>query len=177
MIEKYQFLERESSPRIVKEMTKLYGIKEVQGEGDNPVILDWAKEIGEYLGAEYIKDETPWCGLVMGIVAKRAKFEPPKMCLRARAWVNFGNRVLIPELGSIVVFVRAGGGGHVGLYVAEDESHYHILGGNQGDAVSIVRIDKQRLWAVRECPWKLKRPDSVRRIFMDTTGQISQNED
>jgi hypothetical protein len=57
-------------PRMVAEARKLYGIAEVQGSGDNPVILAWAKELG--LAKIYNHDEIPWCGLFVAIVAKRA---------------------------------------------------------------------------------------------------------
>ena len=39
--------------------------------------------------------------------------------------------------------------GHVALYWAEDEDHYHILGGNQSDAVSITKIAKSRFLGAR----------------------------
>jgi hypothetical protein len=42
------------------------------------------------------------------------------------------------------VFTRSGGG-HVGLYVGEDATHYHVLGGNQANLVSIMRLAKGRL--------------------------------
>jgi len=37
----------------------------------------------------------------------------------------------------------------VGFYVGEDATHLHVLGGNQGDAVSITRIPKDRLSEMR----------------------------
>ena len=43
-----------------------------------------------------------------------------------------------------MVFTRAGRG-HVGLYLGEDATHFHILGGNQTNNVSITRIAKVRL--------------------------------
>jgi hypothetical protein len=43
----------------------------------------------------------------------------------------------------------SGGPGHVGLYVGQDASHYYVLGGNQGDAASIMRIARNRLIASR----------------------------
>ena len=48
----------------------------------------------------------------------------------------------------MLVFERDGGG-HVGFYVGEDGTHYHVLGGNQDDAVSIAKIAKSRLVASR----------------------------
>jgi hypothetical protein len=40
---------------------------------------------------------------------------------------------------AVLVFERPGGG-HVGYYFGEDATAYHVLGGNQGDAVTIARI-------------------------------------
>ena len=48
------------------------------------------------------------------------------------------------------------GGGHVGFYVGEDSTAYHVLSGNQFDKVGITRIDKSRLVAIR---WPLRRDD------------------
>lgn len=48
----------------------------------------------------------------------------------------------------MLVFDRAGGG-HVGFYVGEDLTSYHVLGGNQGDRVSIMRLEKSRCVARR----------------------------
>ena len=53
-----------------------------------------------------------------------------------------------PALGAVVVFWRISpnsGKGHVGFYVGEDGEAYYVLGGNQGDAVSVVRISRDRL--------------------------------
>lgn len=41
------------------------------------------------------------------------------------------------------------GGGHVAFAVGEDATHFHVLGGNQGARVSIMRIEKARLAACR----------------------------
>lgn len=171
---KYKWLEEEKSPRILREMLKLHGTKEYGGEDDNPKILAWANEIRPYVGIDYKHDSTPWCGLVMGVVAHRAKFTPPKICVRAKEWLKFGWGIE-PELGCVLVFSRRGGG-HVGLYVGEDDNYYHVLGGNQKDSVSFTRISKDRLSGSRECPWKYRKPDGIRKVKLDSQGIISYNE-
>ncbi len=68
-----------------------------------------------------------------------------------RALLKFGAPVS-PTLGAILVFwrgKRTGWLGHVGFYTGEDTSAYHVLGGNQGDKVSITRIAKERLLEAR----------------------------
>lgn len=107
---------------------------------------------------------------------KRAEFAPVANPLWARNWAGFGTKAAKPSLGDILVFERAGGGGHVGIYVGEDATAYHVLGGNQGDAVSIARVAKDRCLAVRRCPWKLAQPANVRPIRLAAGGALSTNE-
>ena len=73
------------------------------------------------------------------------------------------------------VFKRDGGG-HVGIYVGEDKTHYHIIGGNQGNEVSIMRIAKNRMHEARRTAWKIAQPYNVRVIKLESQGRISQNE-
>jgi hypothetical protein len=51
--------------------------------------------------------------------------------------------------------------GHVAFYAGEDETHYHVLGGNQSQTVSVTRITKQRFidsrWPKRGGPATGKR--------------------
>lgn len=175
MAGRYAWLLKEPNLKMLSQALSFYDLHEIAGDAHNPVIMGWAKELGPYLGAAYKADETPWCGLFMGICALRSGQTPPKICIRAREWGNFGKPKKIPQLSDVLVFTR-NGGGHVGLYVAEDQDCFHVLGGNQGDAVSIVRIGKNRLVAARECVWQGIRPANVRRVLMDITGKISHNE-
>lgn len=169
----YQWLGAEQLPPLMLiEALKLYGVTERAGDENNPVILDWAKELGPQVAARYTADSIPWCGLFMGVVAKRAGFTPPMLPERARQWSNFGVHQDDPSLGDLLVFER-GGGGHVGLYIGEDPKAYHVLGGNQGDAVSIVRIGKVRLLAVRA---PAPRGVEPARILLSMAGAPSTNE-
>jgi uncharacterized protein (TIGR02594 family) len=170
MLATYAWLQKEEAPRILVEAIKLYGVKEVIGENDNPTILDWADEIG--VGKLYQRDSVPWCGLFMGVVAKRAGKEVPANPLWARNWSKWGVPCL-PELGCVLVFSRESGG-HVGVYVGEDIECYHVLGGNQSDSVCITRIKKNRLLSAR-CAYRVK-PANVRKIILSPTGIVSSNE-
>jgi uncharacterized protein (TIGR02594 family) len=167
----YAWLAHEGAPRMLVEALKLYGIKEVIGSGDNHVIVDWAKEIG----VSYSHDETPWCGLMMAVVARRAGKELPPCPLWALDWKDhFGHAVAQPMLGDVMVFSRAGGG-HVSLYVGEDSACWHCLGGNQGDRVSFTRIPKTRQhWARR--PDYTIQPANVRVVHLAASGAISSKE-
>lgn len=168
--DRYSFLLSEPWPRMLLEALRLYGIQETQGPRNTPEIMAWAKE----LKITYLSDSVPWCGLFMAIVARRAGKPTPKIPLWARAWADWGLTSDVPMLGDVLVFCR-GSGGHVGLYVAEDGECYHVLGGNQGDAVSIVRIARPRLIAARRF-YKAEIPANVRVIVLSGDGKVSVNE-
>ncbi|MCI9879598.1 TIGR02594 family protein [Methylobacterium goesingense] len=170
----YAWLARETGPNILLEALALYGTKETPGAASNPAILAWARETG--VAGAYVNDGIAWCGLFVAVVAKRAGFEPVKNPLWARNWATFGTKADKPSLGDVLVFERAGGGGHVGLYIGESATVFYVLGGNQGDAVSIAPIAKGRLLAVRRCPWKIAQPAGVRPIRLAVTGALSTNE-
>lgn len=160
-------------PRMVAEALRLYGTVETPGTADNPVILGWAKEAG--LSKAYSSDAVPWCGLFMALVAKRAGKAAPAKPLWARSWSRFGIASPQAAPGDVLVFSRARGGGHVGLYVGEDETAFHVLGGNQADAVSIVRIAKSRCIAIRRPIYRVQ-PVSVAPVHLAASGVISTDE-
>lgn len=176
---KYQWLLNEGGPRMISEALKLYGTIEAPGKTNNPTIVAWAKEVGGKVQTVYKADEIPWCGLFMAVVAQRAAKAVVKDPLWALNWGTFGKATDTPMLGDVLVFVRktAEGktAGHVALYVGEDASYYHILGGNQSDKVCITRIDKKRLYAARRPNYNVQ-PKNVRVIKLSNTGTISSNE-
>jgi len=172
--EQYQWLLKEGAPKILVEFLKLYGVKEDLSIRNNPTILGWAKELG--LSGVYKADSIAWCGLACGIAAKRAgkafSFNP----LWALNWAKFGTPVDIPMLGDILTFTRKQGG-HVAIYIGEDDTCYHILGGNQSDQVNIVRKLKKNLYKARRPIYSIATPPNVRRIFLSTKGVLSSKED
>lgn len=169
----YEWLGLEPAPRHLLKAVELYGVAETVGSKHNPVILGWAKEVD--LEKVYVNDEIPWCGLFMATVMKRAGRPVVDNCLRALAWNNFGVAVDTPMLGDVLTFTRKGGG-HVGLYVFETPTHFGVLGGNQGNQVSIVKIDRQRLSQARR-PEYTNPPTNIRRIFFNPVdGTVSDNE-
>lgn len=173
--QEYVFLNKEPGPRVIKEALTLLGVKEIVGEKHNAQILGWAKELG--LSRIYSSDEIPWCGLFIAYVIKKADFTPVIDPLWARNWVKFGTKQDVAMLGDILVFSRGATGGHVGLYVAEDATCYHVLGGNQGNKVSIVRIEKSRCIGIRRCPWKIAEPANVRQVKVKViNGIVSKDE-
>lgn len=172
--ERYGWLARESGPRMLVEALKLFGTLEKPGAADNPTIIAWAKEVGGEVADVYKADSIAWCGLFMAVVAKRAGKDFPAHPLWALSWSAFGAKADAPALGDVLVFTR-NGGGHVGLYVGEDASAFHVLGGNQSDRVCIARIAKARLYAVRRPLYRVA-PANVRPIHLDAAGAMSANE-
>jgi uncharacterized protein (TIGR02594 family) len=174
---KYGWLANEPGPRLLVEMLLLHGTIEATGPADNPMILKWAKDIG--LGHIYQHDAIAWCGLTVAYAAAQAGWghAPRGNALWARNWLAWGNPVDLGKemLSDVLVFAR-GTSGHVGLYVGEDKDCFHVLGGNQGDAVSIKRIPKARLISGRQCPWRVSRPANVRKVYLDSSGAVSVNE-
>ena len=156
------------------EAARLIGTEEIKGPEHNPVIMDWAEHLSTY----YEKDETPWCGLFVGhcVGSQLVSEALPDNILGARNWNNFGQEVT-PQFGSILVFWRGspdGWKGHVGFYWAEDETTYHVLGGNQSDAVNIQRLSKERLISAR-WPNHVAQTNIIRHATKG--GIISTNEE
>lgn len=162
-------------PRVVSEALVLHGTLEAPGAADNPVILAWAREVGKDVAAVYGHDSIPWCGLFVAVCCKRAGKPVIAGPLWAASWAKWGQPSLAPSLGDVLVF-RRDGGGHVGFYVAEDATAYHVLGGNQGDRVCITRILKTRLSAARRPVWQLSQPGSVKPYRVAASGALSTNE-
>ncbi len=169
----YNFLQEEKSPQILVQAVKMLGVKEIVGKKHNPVILGWAKELG--LNKVYTADEIPWCGLAVGYAAHKAGLKVVDKPLWALNWAKFGTKVNEPMLGDVLTFKR-NGGGHVGIYIGEDKDCYHVLGGNQGNAMSITRILKTRLYQARRTAWKVAQPANVRKVLLNAKGTISKNE-
>lgn len=159
-------------PRMVDEALKLFGTIETPGSGNTPTIMAWAAETG--LQRVYTADSVPWCGLFMAVVARRAGKTLPSSPLWALSWSKFGEAGGQPRLGDVLTFKRDGGG-HVAMYVGEDASCYHVLGGNQSDRVCITRILKSRLYSVRR-EYRVGPPATAKPYILAPTGAVSIDE-
>ncbi len=172
----YAWLEAvDGLPRTIVEGVKLLGVAEAPGSVNDKVIIEWANQIGGSVAEVYKADEIPWCGLFAAIVCQRAGKPIPKNPLWALSWSAWGVPVDDPELGDVLVFKREGGG-HVGFYIAEDPTAYHVLGGNQGDRVCITRVAKARFYAARRPEWAVGAPAGRRRFIVAASGKLSTNE-
>lgn len=164
-------------PRTITEALALHGVAEVVGKGSNRTIMGWRDELN-LAGVRitgFSDDDIPWCGLFAAIVAHRAGKAVPENPLWARNWAKFGVPQERPGLGDVLVYERAGGGGHVNYYIGEDTHAYHGIGGNQANRANITRIAKSRCIAVRR-PIYSHAPASVRPFQLAAAGALSRNE-
>lgn len=159
-------------PMLVAAVSYL-GLQEVPGANHNKVILDMAAALGRKAGIAITDDETPWCGTFMGAVCQLAGGEPPDICVRARSWLDWGEATGMPYRGDVLVFSRPGGA-HVCQYMAEDATHYHVIGGNQNNAVSVTRIPIVRLLGARRMPGKAAER-GLRRLVLRSAAKTAES--
>lgn len=130
-------------PPWIEVAKSLIGTAECAGSENNPKIIAWAKTIGGDIENSYVADSIPWCGLYTTHCFVDSGIKPVEGSLWALNWARFGTKLKEPCFGCVMSFQRTGGG-HVGFYMSEDATHYHILGGNQSDAVNITRVAKSQ---------------------------------
>lgn len=142
---------------------------------DNSLLRRWLRSDGATLGDPA---RLPWCGdyVETCIALTQPDEDLPANPYGARNWLSFGIPVQ-PQVGAVLVFWRGrrdGWQGHVGFYVGEDATHYHVLGGNQSNAITITRVRKDRLLGAR-WPDTAERPNGIiaRRPAI---GTVSTNE-
>lgn len=122
--------------------------------------------------------DVPWCGAFVATVMRHwnPAIALPSNPLGAQSWLEFGESCA-PQLGAVMVFWRVNPDswkGHAGLYWGEDDDCYHILGGNQSNAVTITRVSKRRLKGAR---WPLGFEQLHKRIILSRKGvPVSRDE-
>lgn len=128
----------------IVEATKHIGLKEIAGPKHNQTILQWVKNLGGW----FTDDETPWCGTFIAQCLKEAGRGVPKHWYRALAYESYGTRLAKPAYGCIGVMSRTGGG-HVTFIIGETKDSKYLvgLGGNQSNAVNLMKFDKSRFTA------------------------------
>lgn len=146
---------------------KQIGEREWAGEAaNNPKIVQWFEKID---APWFTTDETPWCAAFVGAMLVDAGLDSSGSA-RARSYENWGEECdALP--GAIAVLSRGRNPkqGHVGFVIAVDEGEGMIclLGGNQGDAVSIDWFPLRRVVTCR-WPTGCARPKNA--VSMVATG-------
>lgn len=159
-------------PVWLTEARKYRGLREIHGAITEPVIGRWLKA----LGAWWNEDETPWCGTAVAAWMKACGIQLPKAWYRAKSWLNWGIDIHRPAVGCVVVFERSGGG-HVGLVVGKDQlGRLMVLGGNQGDSVSIAPFDPARALGFRWPMDYMYLPLDFDLPVLASSGKSSTNE-
>lgn len=127
-----------------------YGVKEISGAKDHPQIINYFTSMG--FNKTKFKDETAWCSAFANWVAKQAGYEYTNK-LTARSWLTVGQSTEKPQTGDVVVLWRESPNswkGHVGFLVKQSKRYVYLLGGNQGNSVSIKAYPKNRVLDYRK---------------------------
>lgn len=132
------------APAWITEAVKHIGLKEIVGPKHNTKIISWIKNLGGW----FTTDEVPWCGTFIAQCLKQANRGYPKHWYRALAYESYGTRLAKPAYGCIGVMARSGGG-HVTFIVGETNDGKYLvgLGGNQSNAVNLMKFPKSRFTA------------------------------
>jgi len=175
---KYKWINEQGPlPKLVTAALNYIDLKETPGAGNSPVIMGMAKRLG--VDNIYVSDSISWCALFISflcvIADKPMPFKQYEI-LRAASYAKWGEAVPAGKeaLGDILVFSRPGGN-HVGLYIAESPTTFHVLGGNQSDAVTFTEIKKNRMIACRRF-YSIAPPASVKKYLLSSTGVVSTDE-
>lgn len=129
----------------VEEARKFIGLSEINGAQHAPEILQMWRDIKR---GGIKDDETPWCAAFVGAMLERAGFRSSRF-ESAKSYLQWGQQLVMPVPGCVVVFTRQGGG-HVGFAVGRDKAgNLLILGGNQADAVNIKAFPVSRVTGYR----------------------------
>lgn len=181
---KYDFLEpiKEDLPKLVRKGLEFLGLKEIPGQGYNPIIRSWANDLG--IQGIYKNDDESWCAVFISWLCwfwKKPMVGTQYFLIRAASYLKWGIAVPLEEacLGDICVFKRPGGN-HVGILIAVTKVNgkittLHILGGNQSNAVTITEIAAERCIGVRRF-YATAKPVAAIQYVVDSSGKLSANE-
>ena len=162
----------DDAPPWITAGKQVYGLHETR---DKAKLAAWLKSDGKTLG-----DPTalPWCGdfaetcIKIGLPGEPFPGAVGANPYWARNWASFGLQCK-PCVGAVLVFERGPTSGHVGFAVGIDPDSFHVLGGNQGDTVSVVRVARSRLLSSR---WPATWTGPQRALPQMSGGMISLNE-
>jgi uncharacterized protein (TIGR02594 family) len=124
------------------------GTEEIPGATEhNPRILEYHASVT----GGFDENEIPWCSSFVNWCMEQSDIKGTDSA-KARSWEKWGKKLSKPKRGAVAVFWReskSSGKGHVGFFVEENSTHVSVLGGNQGDRVSVDKYPKARLLSYR----------------------------
>ena len=121
---------------------------ELSDHDGNPRIVAYHATTGG--GSE--PDSVPWCSSFVNFCVEKAGLKGTDS-KAARSWMKWGREATEFFPGCIVVLERgAAPQGHVGFFVGTESGRIRLLGGNQGDRVSIASFDASIVLAIRQAP-------------------------
>lgn len=139
---------------LLIQMLTNYGLREVDGPQSNPEIIAMGKELGFDITDD---STTAWCSLAINYYAKKCGYAYTGK-LDARSWLKMPVVVLKPTIGDVVVLWRESHEswkGHVGLFIAWDNKTVWVLGGNQGNMISVAPYPRDRVLGFRQLKKKV----------------------
>ena len=125
-------------------------VEEKRGKGrHNPRILEY--HATTTLRAQ--DDETPWCSSFVNWCITQSGIKGTNLAA-ARSWLKWtqGEALTQPRKGAITIFWRGspnGIFGHVAFYLGQTKNHIEVVGGNQGDQISIAKYAKSKFLGYR----------------------------
>ncbi len=139
---------RPDEPLWLTVASRELGQREVIGRGDNPRILEYLKNTG--LNRSQLADETSWCAAFVGWCLEQAGIRSTRRA-NARSYLDWGKALPEPTPGCVVVFSRGNNPaqGHVAFWLGRVGAFAIVLGGNQGNAVSVAPYDVARVVGYR----------------------------
>ncbi len=134
-------------PKWLEEAWRELGQRELPGRAHNARVLELYRDAGH---PEVRNDETAWCAAFVGACLKRAG-HAGSGSLMARSYLHWGRKLDKIRVGAIAVFSRGAdpASGHVGFVAEDGGNEIVLLGGNQGDAVSVATFPRSRLLGLR----------------------------
>jgi uncharacterized protein (TIGR02594 family) len=120
------------------------GVREITGAASNDRIAMYLATVGQPGN-----DEIAWCSAFVNWCVEQAGLGGTGKP-NARSWLSWGKQVVTPIFGDIAVFRRGTGWqGHVGFVLDVSTSLIMLLGGNQGDRVSVSQYGIAELLGYR----------------------------
>jgi uncharacterized protein (TIGR02594 family) len=141
------------------------GVSEVKGKSHATEVLSYWKDIKR---SGIKDDETAWCAAFVGAKLERAgkrstRFES------AASYELWGTRIAKPVQGAVAVLSH-----HVAFVAGiRSDGRMMLLGGNQGDAVTIAAFDPK---AIKSYRWPKNTPVPADNLPVYKTSVLAKNE-